>query len=612
MNFKKCVACVLMALGWLLPLKAQNTISLGFCNGEMASTTSYQLTGKGYVSAALRLPAAALRAYAGNELTAIRVGLVARVNIDELRVWVNNSTMEETLVQGMITRNTTPKIQKGWNEVLLDEPLMITDDTDDLFIGYTYHQNATVGAVSLVGEAMDYTSFLKMGDEDWMDISDKGVLSIEALISGDHIARYDYGFQSVQIAPNPSVSPTALSVKAVVHNYGTESPAWFSVLCQTDGIKPISLTLHEAIPSTRSETVTFGFDPGIETDEQTLWTFTIGELGGEPDEQPGNNSAQAKFTYQKNVLVEEFTTEQCVNCPRIASWLHEAMEADKAFDGRVFAVCHHAGYYTDWLTLPCDEELTWLYNENGNLYAPALMINRRAMFPNKYRTDDQPVATFLPASAEEMVSLFNEELERTANAIVGVNLDVDDDASNLIAHVVCKQNGLYKAAHPTLTVYLMEDDVKAKNQSGATGVYWQQHVIRRYNSTWGDEVTWDSNLFAADYTFEIDPSWNKEKLSVVAVLGNYDAANPANCTIENSAKASLVDDVEPEIPTGIVTMDDYHETIMNNRKPTAQECCYDQQGRQLPLSAILHRSSQTKGAYLVRYTDGSVKKVVIP
>ena len=73
MNFKKCVACVLMALGWLLPLKAQNTISLGFCNGEMASTTSYQLTGKGYVSAALRLPAAALRAYAGNELTAIRV-----------------------------------------------------------------------------------------------------------------------------------------------------------------------------------------------------------------------------------------------------------------------------------------------------------------------------------------------------------------------------------------------------------------------------------------------------------------------------------------------------------------------------------------------------------
>ena len=419
MNFKKCVACVLMALGWLLPLKAQNTISLGFCNGEMASTTSYQLTGKGYVSAALRLPAAALRAYAGNELTAIRVGLVARVNIDELRVWVNNSTMEETLVQGMITRNTTPKIQKGWNEVLLDEPLMITDDTDDLFIGYTYHQNATVGAVSLVGEAMDYTSFLKMGDEDWMDISDKGVLSIEALISGDHIARYDYGFQSVQIAPNPSVSPTALSVKAVVHNYGTESPAWFSVLCQTDGIKPISLTLHEAIPSTRSETVTFGFDPGIETDEQTLWTFTIGELGGDPDEQPGNNSAQAKFTYQKNVLVEEFTTEQCVNCPRIASWLHEAMEADKAFDGRVFAVCHHAGYYTDWLTLPCDEELTWLYNENGNLYAPALMINRRAMFPNKYRTDDQPVATFLPASAEEMVSLFNDELKRTANAIVG-------------------------------------------------------------------------------------------------------------------------------------------------------------------------------------------------
>lgn len=591
-----------------LTAKSEGTITLGYCNGEIASSSDYQLTGKGYQEAAVYLRSSALKAYAGNYITTIRVALVARVNIDTLHVWVRDGNMEQTLAAGTITRSTSPKISKGWNEVQLDTPLPITEDMGDILIGYTIHQNSTVKTISVVGEPMDNTSFVKLGDDDWQDISDKGVLSIEALISGDQIARYDYGFQSVQIAPNPSVSPTALSVKAVVHNYGTESPAWFSVLCQTDGIKPISLTLHEAIPSTRSETVTFGFDPGIETDEQTLWTFTIGELGGEPDEQPGNNSAQAKFTYQKNVLVEEFTTEQCVNCPRIASWLHEAIESDKAFVGRVFAVCHHAGYYTDWLTLPCDEELTWLYNENGNLYAPALMINRRAMFPNKYRTDDQPVATFLPASAEEMVSLFNEELERTANAIVGVSLDVDDDASNLKAHVVCKQNGLYKAAHPTLTVYLMEDDVKAKNQSGATGVYWQQHVIRRYNTTWGDEVTWDGNLFAADYTFEIDPSWNKEKLSVVAVLGNYDAANPANCTIENSAKASLVDDVEPEIPTS----NDNHETMMNNREPTPQECCYDLQGRGLPLSAILHRSSQTKGAYLVRYADGSVKKVVIP
>ena len=33
-------------------------------------------------------------------------------------------------------------------------------------------------------------------------------------------------------------------------------------------------------------------------------------------------------------------------------------------------VCHHAGFYTDWLTIDASESYTWLYNSGGT-YAPA-------------------------------------------------------------------------------------------------------------------------------------------------------------------------------------------------------------------------------------------------
>lgn len=124
-----------------LTAKSEGTITLGYCNGEIASSSDYQLTGKGYQEAAVYLRSSALKAYAGNYITTIRVALVARVNIDTLHVWVRDGNMEQTLAAGTITRSTSPRISKGWNEVQLANPLPITEDMGDILIGYTIHQN---------------------------------------------------------------------------------------------------------------------------------------------------------------------------------------------------------------------------------------------------------------------------------------------------------------------------------------------------------------------------------------------------------------------------------------------------------------------------------------
>lgn len=65
--------------------------------------------------------------------------------------------------------------------------------------------------------------------------------------------------------------------------------------------------------------------------------------------------------FTRNIIIEEFTTEQCPNCPRVAAYINDALESGQ-YDGRVFVACHHSGYYTDWLTASFATEYLWFYN----------------------------------------------------------------------------------------------------------------------------------------------------------------------------------------------------------------------------------------------------------
>ena len=278
----------------------------------------------------------------------------------------------------------------------------------------------------------------------------------------------------------------------------------------------------------------------------------------------------------------------------MAGFLHNALKSNREYEDRVFAVCHHAGYYDDWLTQPCDEDLTWLYNNGGSIYAPAVMINRQPYFDIQSTSKKAPV--FIPSSADELTGWFDKELLLTANAIVGVSLTCNEDTTEVTAHVNCKQNGLFKAANPTLTVYLTEDEVKARNQIGAVGVYMQQHVIRGYNSSWGEPVDWQDNVYAYDYLFTIDDSWKRENLKVVAVLANYDSSDPTNCVIENSGCVPLVTPTEEATPTGIT----------EGRAGRLTTEAYDVAGRRIPL-----KGNMGKGLTIIRMDDASLRKVIV-
>ena len=560
-----------------------DTICLGYCNGEVATQTDLQMNGTGWAHVAMRLPASTLAAYEDNTIEAVRVYLLSRANIDSLIVWVRSDLDGDNLAEGLITSKSAQRIEKGWNEVVLDKPYAVA--ATELFVGFSYRQRANVKAVSVVGDPLYDTFYMRYGQADWQDISQLGAVSMEAVIVGSNILQHDLGLTTASMSPDLTHGANALQVVATVQNFGSKAVEGFDITCEAAGLEPITTHFAEKLASTESRRLTFVITPPVFTDQDTEWTLTL-----DADDNEANNALTATYAFLKNVIVEEFTTELCVNCPRVATYLHLALESNHDYDNRVFAICHHAGYYTDWLTQDWDEQLTWLYNEGSSLYAPAVMLNRHAEFDAQYNYG-QKTPCFIPSSNVELTQYFDYEMQQTANAVVGLTLDFNADSTQVTASVSLLRNQRYTAAHPRLTVYLLEDDIRAENQIGADGIFLHQHVTRATNQTWGEPVAWTAdNRFDYTTTFDLKPTWVREKMHVVAFLHNYDGEDHTAIDIENSACTPLLGSAANAV-TSVAGLQQQTEQV------------YTLQGR--------CANNAARGLVIVRRNDGSVVKQVV-
>lgn len=513
-----------------------DTLSIGYCNGKVNTESSHKKNGKCWNNCALWLSKEALNSYEGNAIVGVKAGLVNVLNTDTLVVWVRKKKDGPNIAEAKVVRKTgTGNVAKGWNKLLFDQPLTLDTNQEGYYVGYSLRQRATVEAVSTVQPARIGTSFLQQGNGEWQDISSEGVLSIEALVAGSNMPDYDLGVASATIVPRPSVSTTALSLSVGVHNYGTKAAKGYTIALKAADVPTQTVHIAQSLPAMADTTLSLIVDPGVATHAQTQWTVELTASDGATDCNASNNTTVPYYTYVRNVLLEEFTTEKCSNCPTAAANLHTLL-GDERFSANVMAVAHHVGYYTDWLTLSGEEELLRFYDNGNDTYAPAAMANRKAYFENNA---GKSVPVFLPTDYELLEKVTATELQQSTNAMISVDLQMANNNSvvNVCVGGVC--NELYNQASPRVTVYLVENDIKAQAQEGASGTYYQQHVTRAVNATWGEPVEWKDGAFSYNCSFTIDPTWNTKNMEVVAFVGNYDAGDVSNCAIENCAKATL-------------------------------------------------------------------------
>ena len=570
-------------------------MNIGYCHGKLGPFPSTSDTyfsdlstkKQTWTSGAILIKKEKINSLAGNQIREIHAGLISKLNVDSLAVWVS-----ESLDGPVLSTDTIAAPAKGWSTVSLTKPVDITSDMQTLYVGYSYHQKSTSKAMSCTKTPEPgYSCFIRSGNDEWKDYSNDYTVSVEAMVYGDKLPKYDLTLSALDVQQNYVVDNGNLEFTMKVFNNATVTINGFDAVCTVDGSDD-KYTVHcdSSIAYNESKTITMTISPtAIQTmvpATRTL-TVTLTNLTEGEDEIPSDNTLSGTFnvtlhSFVRNVLLEEFTTEKCTNCPRVASYVHDAMN-EPEFQGRLNTMENHAGYYTDSFTATFHNDWTWFYD---NQYAPAVLYDRHA-------EDGEATAVTCPNSKLELFEGIRKRLRETAFVSLKVSADVDGENQKINVKVTgtrAKENFTKNPAR--ITVVLTETNLAAISQAGAGGDYTHYNVGRRVNSIWGDVLEWNGD----DYTYECSIPYTQnyilDNLGILAFIHDYDPDDKTKCDVANSAAITSAEF------TGKATAIFAPNASTNDSKALY----FDLQGRKL--------SAPTKGFNIVKRNGRFIKQIL--
>ena len=210
---------------------------------------------------------------------------------------------------------------------------------------------------------------------------------------------------------------------------------------------------------------------------------------------------------KRRVLLEDFTGQRCVNCPKASDEIKALQE--QYGEDHVIAVGIHSGplgFYTKGDYLGLSTEVGDEYYDHWALeYQPVGLIDRGA--PLEYTAWNARI---------------REELEKTAPVEIDIELHQNDNQLTVRAEVM----GIDGTTSDKLQLWLTEDGITAFQMmpDGTRNMeYIHRHVFRAaINGTWGESVSVaEGETFTTkDYLFAIPEGWNADRLSVVAFVYN--------------------------------------------------------------------------------------------
>ena len=210
---------------------------------------------------------------------------------------------------------------------------------------------------------------------------------------------------------------------------------------------------------------------------------------------------------KRRVLLEDFTGQRCVNCPKASDEIKALQE--QYGEDHVIAVGIHSGplgFYTKGDYLGLSTEVGDEYYDHWALeYQPVGLIDRGA--PLEYTAWNARI---------------REELEKTAPVEIDIELHQNDNQLTVRAEVM----GIDGTTSAKLQLWLTEDGITAFQMmpDGTRNMeYIHRHVFRAaINGTWGESVSVaEGETFTTkDYLFAIPEGWNADRLSVVAFVYN--------------------------------------------------------------------------------------------
>lgn len=546
------------------------TLHFGPCEGQL-SEKGYGKTGKGTISAAVVIPKEQLAQYAGARIKGIRIGLKTVDGMTNLRGWVRASL---TSANAYSTKVVAPA--EGWNDLQMTAAGTVSG-SEDIAIGYSFEQETTVRCMSVAGAAVKNGYWIAKNGE-WTDKSDgsTGSLSIELVIEGDNVPETNIGIVSSSF-DKITKRGDIFNAWFVVQNRTNTTVGSYRYTCKIAGNAVAEATVSKQLQSFQRDTVRLAVQSDIVSKAVKIPVNV--EVTADGDGYAPDNTAtlymstydESNNQYWHNVLLEEFSTEQCGNCPRAINTIEQCME--QGYDKNVIQVTHHSGYNYDFLSTPDDKTLLWFYGANGS-FAPAAMLDRlddvrlKQLLGGKEGTPVMSVGyadTFAPA--------LKYATEKSAFVSVVPTAVYDPSSRKLDITVNVEKDEVFDAqcAAPRLTVYIVQDSILHHSQAGySSDTFRHRHVYRcSVTPLFGDEIEWTGNKAQMKYsytlpeaiesTLHLDKDYDKNvplvarDVEVVAFVGNYNADDRCDCTVFNTGRYSLKQDLPASV--GVVDAD---------------------------------------------------------
>ena len=225
------------------------------------------------------------------------------------------------------------------------------------------------------------------------------------------------------------------------------------------------------------------------------------------------------------VLIEDYTGQYCVNCPRATEEIERLIE--QYGDSIVIAVAIHSGPFGKSKGEPSP-----LYTEVGDMYF------------NTWGMSAQPIGLIDRLFGSTQFSYTDwaggVNYEVAIEPPVGFLTDIGYDAETRDAAIEVQTIGLDSAlVSGKLQVWLVEDSIDSFQlmpDGSREEHYNHMHVFRAsVNDPWGDALSVSHGQVAVkNYELKLDPAWVPEHCSVVTFL--YDDSG-----VHQVAKKKLID-----------------------------------------------------------------------
>ena len=358
---------------------------------------------------------------------------------------------------------------------------------------------------------------------------------------------------------------TDFSVKGTIINKGVAPLTSFDVTYSIDGgenvatytVTDLNLAYNGTYEFTHNVVANIAATGGHEIE------VTVSNPNGVVDSVNDNVLSSTVLVYdnttQRKVFFEQFTTAKCPNCPPA----HEYLEQFVPSFNNVVWMSHHAGYYTDALTIDESVEMEAMFNDGGATFAPAAMLDR-TQYPGN------------PGPAMSVGVVTPESLQAASEVPAFVTVDITNvtfnsetrELSATVSGTVVSDISAFN--DPRVGFYIKEDNVKINQAQAGSNLgrnYIHNHSIRAsLSNVWGDAGVITNSAtngtFTKTYTYTVPETVKATDLFMIAFVAEYNADVNAR-TILNANEVKLTDVVEID-PTSIEEATDVAFSVYPN------------------------------------------------